>query len=128
MVSYKFNYYKFFYTADNGQELIRGIRIAKDKQTEQEIIPVSPLFLTVLVPAQERRIVIKDDNRDRQIKFIIRSEETVSGKSEFTHPAPFKPEDRRLLSHIEQLRQNQADRHGETCIRYLGESRDYGTN
>ena len=124
MPSYKFNIYRYTYTADIGDEFVREQRIALDNQTSEPLYPPTNLFLQRVVsfPDEQKKIKaekFKEKERRAKIKFR-------KGDGDISETSRYIPYENPELIKQYLIEVSQVDNF--LCQDYIGESRDFNVS
>lgn len=118
MTSYKYRVYKFLYTHDNGEGVIRQQR--EYYSGDISLTPITNLFLSRVI-TDPVKVVPKKNDQLRHMIVYIPNDQTELGFSEFQAFIPYRPGDEFLNQHIIEI----LDVPNVECGDYKGEVKHY---
>ena len=116
----QYNSYKFYYTNDLTENILRTQREYKDN-LGSVIIPVTNLFLSRRYQGKEK--VSKNVDKERHVLVTIVDESNDAGKAEYKQFLPFNPSDNNLVLHLKEIKSVVSNKFPEYCLDYYGEGR-----
>lgn len=118
MASERYRVYKFIYTHDNGEDVVRQQREYYNQLTS--LIPITQLFLDRVI-TDPVKVVPKKSDQLRHVISYVENDQTQNGFSEYISFIPYRPGDVSFNDHLNEILNVQFVQCGD----YKGEVKHY---
>ena len=115
----RYQTYKYYYTTDFGQVIIRQQREFLD-ELGAPLLPVTPIFLSAVFTGQEKIVLF--ERNERHVLVEIPQPQNQTGTGKFKQYLPDPPGTEYLLEHVKQIRNSVENKFDFYCLDYYGES------
>ena len=122
MASRRYNTYKFRYTTDLNQVVVKRQREYHENVTDRVLTPITNTFLTTVITDGVKTDSFQVDMRHTISYIAVTDQGSNTTIGEFSSYLPYPPTDQRLVTHISEILNDPI----VICADYVGETNTYG--